>query len=571
MKRSYRLLLLFAAAPLLVAIEPASTPLAMGPLAMGPQAIAPGAVVPAAHMCHVDTKDDPAPPAKALLAGYGAGGFGIRTRSREAQAYFDNGMQLAHAFAHAAATSAFRRAEALDPTCAMCVWGEAWSRGPTINFGIDDKARAQLVRLTDKAAALAADAPPKERAMIAALQKRYLGGGGSGDGDLAFARAMDDLAKAWPDDDAIAVLAADAWMIPAANGRDRDKLGRAIELLETVLRRSPDDTGAIHFYIHATEMNGVGVRALPYAERLQALAPAASHLVHMPSHTYFWAGRFRAAELSNIDAVAIDDADAARARTPGGAFALDYHAHNVQFGAAAALMDGDARGALPLAAAEIERQATIAPDQPFPQMVLGTAYFVYGRYGSPAELAALTDPGPRLPYGHAMWLYAQGEAAARRGDVTGVKARASAIAVSPGDLRKFGRFQSQGEAMIAVARLVLTGRAAMMEHRFADAEAAYRRAADLQEARLGTFSDPPSWWYPVRRSVAAALEAQDRPQAAAAEARKAMTRWASDPVGLQILAESDRREGRTDAADREVASARSNWIGDVSALPLALR
>ena len=54
-----------------------------------------------------------------------------------AQAFFDNGMQLAHAFAHKAAVEAMGEAVRLDPTCAMCLWGQAWARGPTINFGKD--------------------------------------------------------------------------------------------------------------------------------------------------------------------------------------------------------------------------------------------------------------------------------------------------------------------------------------------------------------------------------------------------------------------------------------------------
>lgn len=555
MRRSYeRLLLAVAVAPLLGAIEPAAPP-----------------ALPAGPICHQESKDDPAPPAKALLTGYGAGGFAVTTTSAQAQAYFDNGMQLAHAFAHKAATSAFKRAEQLDPTCAMCVWGEAWSRGPTINYTIDRKEQAETAALADKAAVLGAGGPPRERALIAALQKRYHDGGGGGPGDSAFARAMDDLVRAYPADNEIAVIAADAWMIPAANHTTRAYLDRAIEILEAVLKRAPSDTGAIHFYIHATEMDGVGVRALPYAERLQALAPAASHLVHMPSHTFFWAGRYRSAELSNLDAVEIDKLNAARLKTKDGVFGLVYHGHNVQFGEGAALMDGDARGALALAAAEVGQLPTLKPDKAFAQIGLGTAYFVYGRYGSQADVAALADPGAKLPYAQAMWHYARGEAAARVGDAAAVRAQAAVIAVAPADLKPFAEFAPQARAMVDVARLVLTGRAAMLEGKFAEAEAAYRKAADLQEARLGELSDPPAWWYPVRRSLAAALEAQGKPRAAAAEARKAMVRWAFDPVSLDILADSERRQGQTDDANRQLAYARANWTGDVSAMPLALR
>jgi tetratricopeptide (TPR) repeat protein len=555
MRRPYELLLLAAAATLLLgAIEPAAAP-----------------PVPAGPICHVESTDDPAPPAKALLTGYGTGGFVISTTSAEAQAYFDNGMQLAHAFAHKAATSAFKRAEQLDPTCAMCVWGEAWSRGPTINYPIDKKEQAEAAALADKAAVLGAGGPSRERALIAALQKRYRNGGGGGAGDYAFARAMDDLARAWPDDNEIAVIAADAWMIPAASHSNRTHLDRAIEILHAVLQRAPDDTGAIHFYIHATELDGVGVRALPYAERLQALAPAASHLVHMPSHTYFWAGRYRAAEQSNLDAIEIDKLNAARLKPKGGVFGLVYHGHNVRYGEGAALMDGDGRVALSLAAAELAQLPTIKPDKAFSQFILATAYFVYGRYGSPAEVAALADPGPKLPFARAMWRYAKGETAARSGDAAGVRVQAAAVAIAPADLKTFGELAPQARSMADVARLVLTGRAAMLEGKFTEAEVAYRKAAGIQEARLGDLGDPPAWWYPVRRSLAAALEADGKPEAAAAEARKAMVRWAFDPVSLGILADSERRVGQTDEARRQLAYARANWTGDVSAMPLALR
>jgi hypothetical protein len=89
------------------------------------------------HICAIATPADEGGDAHAILTGYGTGGFKVRTASPEAQAYFDNGMQLAHAFAHQPATEAFREAERLDPTCAMCVWGEAWSLGPTLNYQID--------------------------------------------------------------------------------------------------------------------------------------------------------------------------------------------------------------------------------------------------------------------------------------------------------------------------------------------------------------------------------------------------------------------------------------------------
>ena len=64
-------------------------------------------------------------PAQKILTGYGSGGFPIHTADPGAQAFFDNGMQLGHAFAHKDSIAAFKEARRLDPSCAMCAWGEA--------------------------------------------------------------------------------------------------------------------------------------------------------------------------------------------------------------------------------------------------------------------------------------------------------------------------------------------------------------------------------------------------------------------------------------------------------------
>lgn len=530
---------------------------------------------PAPVICHAASvaDDDPnavPPPAKALLKGYGTGGFQVRTSNPEAQAYFDNGMQLAHAFAHKAAIAAFRHAEELDPNCAMCAWGEAWSRGPTINYPIDKKTQADLVVLADKAAVLAEGGPAKERALIAALQKRYHDGGGAGRGDVAFAAAMDDLAKADPDDNEIAVVAADAWMIPwAGSDGSKGRLDRAVELLEGALKRKPDDTAAIHFYIHATEGSGFGTRALPYAEKLQALAPAASHLVHMPSHTYFWAGRYRQAEQSNLDAVAIDQANAERLKPQGGVFGLGYHNHNVQYGEGAALMDGDAKGGLMLAKAQLDQISATKVDPIYRQLLKGSAYYVYGRYAARAEVAALPAPGADEPLAVALWRYAQGEAAARGNDVAGVKAAIKALQDQHADLKGFRDFRPRAQALMDMACLVLTGREAMLEQRWDDAEAAYRKAAEIQDDKISFGGDPPVWWYPVRRSLAAALLADGKTAQAEAEAKTVLTRWFYDPQTLRILAEAAAKLGRPDEARRQLDYARSNWTGELQATPLS--
>ena len=169
-----------------------------------------------------------------------------------------------------------------------------------------------------------------------------------------------------------------------------------------------------------------------------------------------------------------------------------------------------------------------------------------------------------------MWRYARGEAAARRGDAAAVKAEAALVKASPDALAKFGDSRPMAQAMVDVARLVLTGRAAMLEKRYADAEAAYRRAADLQDARLGRLRDPPAWWYPVRRSLAAALLAEGQPDRAITQAREAMARWPHDPLASRIVSDGQAALGQDEAARAQMAAARANWSGDLAAMPAAL-
>ena len=531
--------------------------MALTPAAMAAEPETPALASP---ICSAQAPTGDTGAATELLSGYGSGGFAISTKIPAAQAYFDDGMQLAHAFAHKPAIAAFQEAARLDPSCAMCLWGEAWARGPTINYGVDDKAQAELAALADKAADLAKDGPPRERQLTAALQQRYRKGGGAGPGDYAFAREMDRIARASPTDNEIAIITADAWMIPSAMKETRSNLPRALELVTGALVRKPDDTGAIHFYIHATEMAGFGGQAEAYADTLQRLAPQASHLTHMPSHTYYIVGRYEDAVRSNVDATRLDAANARR-QGSGDPWSLTYHSHNVMFATGAALMSGDAAVALEQSDAALAHAAAAKSLSAFGQMSTGTAYFAQGRFATPAHMLALPDPGAKTPYLQAMWRYARGEALARQGDAQAVRQEAQAITLAPADAKAFGDYAPQGLGMVEVARLVLEGRAAMLEGKPALAAEPFRRAAEIQDARLGRLSDPPGWWYPVRRSLAAALLEAGRSDQAAVEARRTLKTWPQDPVTLAILAQAERKLGDGKAADLHLARARRGWKG----------
>lgn len=529
---------------------------------------APPAPTTPIHMCG----DDVAPSTEQILSGYGDGGFSITTANPQAQAFFDNGMQLGHAFAHKASIGAFAEARRLDPLCAMCTWGEAWASGPTINYTISDAAVTKLKVLADTAERRAASGSIKERRMIAALQLRYVDGGGKGRGDLAFARAMDALARSYPDDDEIVTIAADAWMIPASLREDTTNLPRAVALLETVLKRRPDYTPAIHFYIHATEMSGFPWRAEPYADRLAALAPSASHLVHMPSHTYYWDGRYQDAVDANVQAVALGEANAKRLKLadPPGVWQLPYHPHNVQFGVGAALLSGDAKDAIALSGPFILAAAHYPGAPAYAQMGGGTGYFAMGRYADPATVMAMPDPGSAVPFMQAYRHYARGEAMARIGNAAAVRAEAAQIP------DRVGAFQKKDQtlhatAMMRIAKLVLIGRAAMLNRRPDLAATAYSKAAMIEESKLfDDMSDPPAWWYPVRRSLASALLAANRPADALREANAALKRRPLDPVTTMVRSNAEAAIGDATGAAKDRRDASRNWHGDQTLLQAAL-
>ena len=474
-----------------------------------------------------------------ILSGYGQGGFPITTTSSKAQSFFDNGMQLAHAFAHQAAIAAFEEARRFDPACAMCIWGEAWASGPTINDTKDSGEIAAMASLARKAADLAAArGTARERDLIKALQLRYRDGGGERPGDLAFAQAMQRLVAVYPADKEIATIAADAWLIaPRFRGPGgMPNSFRAIALLEAVLKQDPNYSPAIHFYIHATEAARQPARAEAYADRLIALAPQASHLVHMPSHTWYWVGRYQDAADANTRAVALGIANAKRmgVSPPDGIWGLPYHEHNVTFGIGAALMAGDGKTALALgrpliARAELAREASAAR-----QLISAQGYFAISRFADPKEMLSL--PQPRLPFLKGYWHYGRGEALARVGNVQGVLAEAVAISLPHRGSQDDGETKTPAD-MLTVARLVLLGRAAMLRREWPKAIEHFSKAATLEEKRTleGSY-DPPAWWYPVRRDLAEARLERGDVKIALREADAALALRPRDPVTVKLKA-----------------------------------
>ena len=177
------------------------------------------------------------------------------------------GLLLAYGFNHEAAIAAFKEGQRRDPDCAICWWGEAFALGPNINAPMSPEALPQARAALARAMALRSRASGAEQALIEALAGRYSGDDRAA-GESAYADAMIAAATRFPDDDDIALVAAEAamntrpWDYWEPDGRTpKPRIGEAIRLVETALARSPAHPQAQHLYIHLLEASADPDRA----------------------------------------------------------------------------------------------------------------------------------------------------------------------------------------------------------------------------------------------------------------------------------------------------------------------
>jgi tetratricopeptide (TPR) repeat protein len=480
-----------------------------------------------------------------IQTGMGDGGFPISTVNPKAQAWFNYGIKMFHAFYHDDARRAFDNAALADPHCALCLWGQALSRGPTMNFDAEADDLKSGLEMAKRAEGQARSA--RDRLLTAAMVKRY-----SRPQDVTaerdFAAGLIKANETGPATLDLQLLASEVLLTAWKRG-DHAMAAQAIGLIEPILHSAPQNTAAIHYYIHATEYGGQPALALPYAEKLAALAPNASHLIHMAAHTFFRVGRYEDAATINASAMRTDSDHLTQTRTAGPVSTALYYEHNLNFGMAGALMSGDRTVALKFADHLPRAFPHMDSEKDGMSFDQARRFIIYARY-DPQRMLSLPEPAADSPETRSFYHYARGEAFAALGDAKSLGVETEKI--------------SGDDRAMKIARQVLVGRLAMLQHRFADAAAAFEQAATEQDGFLPTAMDPPAWWYPVRRSAAAAW-LQDGQFAKAAEAaRKSLAAWPSDPLALLVLSKANDGLGQHEEARRHDAQAIGLWQGDIS-------
>jgi len=198
----------------------------------------------------------------------------------------------------------------------MCYWGITLTEGSNYNSPTDTERETRALAAVHEAQRRTPGVTAPEQTLIQAIARRH-----SADPAmtraalaLAYADAMREVARQFPDDLEAATLFADAmmnlrpWNLWTPDGAPQPGTEEIVLTLERVLARNPNHVGAIHLYIHAVEASQNPGRAEAAADRLAPLIPGAGHLVHMPAHIYWRVGRYADAVTTNAAAVQADRA-----------------------------------------------------------------------------------------------------------------------------------------------------------------------------------------------------------------------------------------------------------------------
>jgi tetratricopeptide (TPR) repeat protein len=467
----------------------------------------------------------------------GANRRAVTTQSVEAQRWFDMGLNWCYGFNHDEGVKCFERALAVDPDCAMALWGAAYASGPFYNLTWKEHGPIEAQKATglcfdyvQRALALSHRATDVERRLIEALARRFqkphaVSSEEFEGWDNAYAAEMRRVYYAFPDDHDVMALFVEALMMRTVRRLWNLKTGAptagsdALEALHICERsiRLADEAGApqhpaiLHLHIHLLEMSRMPERALRSADVLGTISPDAGHMNHMPAHIYVLCGDYEKAKIASEKAVRANDLYLAYANNPTSYLLSCCHdLHLMMFTCMFLGQYGSALWAADEVRRLANREAVTIPDRPKLTWTLEGYYGMkshvlvrFGRWRDIIDEPVVAEPELYVVTA-AMQHYAKGVAYAALRQFALAEERRDVLQAHIRRIPPERRFLSNPtRASLAVATTLLDGELAYHQGRHDEAYGHLRRAAELDDNL--SYTEPWAWMHPPRHALAALL------------------------------------------------------------------
>jgi len=441
------------------------------------------------------------------------------------------------------------------------------TEGGNYNHPTDAERETKALTAVKQAQAVATGASPAERAMIGAVARRH-----SADPqakrealDQAYANAMRDVARQFPDDLEASTFFADSmmnlrpWNLWTPEGAPQPGTEEIVQTLERVITRNPNHPGALHLYIHAVEASTQPGRAEAAADRLRPLMPGAGHMVHMPSHIYWRVGRYTDAVSANAAAVQADRAYFKTAQ-PSMIYRGLYYPHNIDFIWHSASMQGR-NAETNRAAREFAENAPAEMIKAMPDMETAPAAPIVAlvRFGRWDEVLAYPAPPRDWFYTSGVWRYARGIAFNAKGQAADAARELRELETIRAGVppERTVAFFFRANNLLQLAGNLLGGEMAAKSGDIGTAERLLRAAVAEQDSHW--FTEPPPWYFPVRQSLGAVLLQGGRAADAEAVYREDLRKNPENGWSLFGLAQSLRAQGKTAEAAQVEARFQKAW------------
>ena len=254
-----------------------------------------------------------------LRTGIGAAHDGVATTSRQAQAFYDQGLAYLHSYIWIEAARSFNQALRSDPKLAMA------HLGLTIAYAELNAAPAARAAL-DRATALASSDHDTRHVAARALQMAAEDAPRDAARLAAYRAALDQALVKYPADEEFWLQRGQAES-PDPAERGQGSVAGSVRFYEKALALGAAHFAAHHYLTHAYENSGRIQDALTQGATYAKMAPDVPHARHMDGHNLRRAGRIDEAIAEFAAADALETAYFAAERIP---VEYDWHyQHNL--------------------------------------------------------------------------------------------------------------------------------------------------------------------------------------------------------------------------------------------------